>query len=173
MEKKIVGFTLIDGVFTTYDFPVQKTLSSLHSVIMGMLLDTTRIAMGAVPWGRLGKWRIAPNTIFPGAVQTEIYGISDATGALTGNFTDASGIRRGFSGDEIIEFPGALATYADFVNASGGMVGSYIDADGIYHPYVRTPTGRLSLSTFQEQHCWNTSLYTVSTMQILSLPEPN
>ena len=78
---------------------------------------------------------------FPGAVQTEIYGISDATGALTGNFTDDSGIRRGFTGDTIIEAPGALETYADFVSA-GRLVGSYVDAEGIYHPYARTPGGR-------------------------------
>ena len=44
---------------------------------------------------------------FPGSVQTEIYGISDATGALTGNYTDVSGVRRGFTGDQIVEFPGA------------------------------------------------------------------
>ena len=57
------------------------------------------------------------NTIFPGAVETEIYGISDATGvALTGHFIDAEGVRRGFSGDTIVEVPGALATYADFVS---------------------------------------------------------
>ena len=61
---------------------------------------------------------------FPGAVETQIYGISDTTGALTGNFIDASGVRRGFSGDTIVEFPGALETYADFVNSEGGMVGS-------------------------------------------------
>ena len=79
---------------------------------------------------------------FPGAVETEIYGISDATGTLTGNFTDASGVRRGFSGDVIVEFPGAPETYADFVNASGRMVGSYVDADGLYYSYARTPDGR-------------------------------
>ena len=95
--EKDIAFTLIDGVFSTYDFP--------------------------------------------DAVQTEIYGISDATGALTGNFIDASGVRRGFSGDEIIEVSGASETYADFVNANGGMVGSYVDAGGVYHPYVRTPDG--------------------------------
>ena len=91
---------------------------------------------------------------FPGSIETEIYGISDATGALTGNFIDASGIRRGFSGDTIVEFPGALETYADFVNAEGGMVGSYVDADGIYHAYVRVPDGgfvSLNLTTEGKQ----------------------
>ena len=75
---------------------------------------------------------------FPDAVETEIYGISDATGALTGNFIDASGVRRGFSGAEVIEYPGASATSANFVNASGSVVGGYIDAKGTYHAYVRT-----------------------------------
>ena len=43
---------------------------------------------------------------FPGSVETEIYGISDATGVLTGNWIDAAGVRRGFTGDIILEFPG-------------------------------------------------------------------
>ena len=80
---------------------------------------------------------------FPGAVQTEIYGISDATGALTGNFIDADGVRRGFSGDLIIEYPGASETFADFT-ALGSVLGSYVDAEGIYHAYVRTPDGRFA-----------------------------
>ncbi len=79
---------------------------------------------------------------FPGAVQTEIHGISDATGALTGNYIDEAGVRRGFSGDDIVEIPDASATYADFVNASGRLVGSYVDADGVYHPYVIDPDER-------------------------------
>ena len=75
---------------------------------------------------------------FPGSVETEIYGFSDATGVLTGNFIGVDGVRRGFSGDIIIEVPEATATYADFVNASGSVTGSYIDVEGLYHPYVRT-----------------------------------
>ena len=83
---------------------------------------------------------------FPGAVQTEIYGISDATGALTGNYIDASGVRRGFSADEIIQFPGASETYADFVNASGGMVGSYVDADGFISSIHTYPEWQVYIS---------------------------
>ena len=79
---------------------------------------------------------------FPSAVETEIYGLSDATGALTGSFIDASGVRRGFSGDTIVERPGATATYADFVSWTGHIVGSYVDADGIYHAYMRSSVGR-------------------------------
>ena len=139
--EKIVGFTLIDGVFTTYDFPgAQNTYFFAlgnNGDAAGHYEDSDGLFHGVVLRdGELQQYD------FPGAVETELWGISDSTGALTGNFIDASGIRRGFTGDEIIEFPGASETYADFVNSSGGMVGSYVDADGLYHPYIRTPTGR-------------------------------
>ena len=139
--EKIVGFTLIDGVFMTYDFPGSKNTYFFalgnNGDAAGHYEDSDGLFHGVVlKGGELQQFD------FPGAVETELWGISDSTGALTGNFIDDSGIRRGFTGDEIIEFPGASETYADFVNASGGMVGSYVDADGLYHPYIRTPTGR-------------------------------
>ncbi len=140
--QKIVGFTLIDGVFTTYDFPGSQNTYFYalgnNGQAAGHYEDSDGLYHGLI----LENGELRQHD-FPGAVQTFIYGISDATGALTGNWIDASGIRRGFTGDTIIEFPGAVATYADFVNASGGVVGSYIDAEGLYHPYVRTPNGRL------------------------------
>ena len=139
--EKMVAFTLIDGVFTTYDFPGSKNTYFFalgnNGDAAGHYEDSDGLFHGVVlKDGELQQFD------FPGAVQTELWGISDATGALTGNFTDASGIRRGFTGDEIIEVPGAVETYADFINSSGGMVGSYVDADGLYHPYIRTPAGR-------------------------------
>ena len=139
--EKIVGFTLIDGVFKTYDFPGSTNTYFFalgnNGDAAGYYEDSDGLKHGVVlKGGELEQYD------FPGAVQTELWGISDATGALTGNFIDASGVRRGFSGDEIIEVPGASETFADFVNASGGMVGSYVDADGLYHPYIRTPAGR-------------------------------
>jgi hypothetical protein len=78
---------------------------------------------------------------FPGAVQTFIYGISDETGALSGNIVDAAGSTHAFSGELIITFPGAVNTYGDFVNAAGAVVGSYIDADGMFHGFIRNPDG--------------------------------
>ena len=139
--EKTVGFTLIDGVFTTYDFPGSQNTYFYalgnNGQAAGHYQDSEGLYHGVVlENGELRQYD------FPGAVETFLYGISDSTGALTGNFIDESGIRRGFSADEIIEFPGAKETYADFVNASGGMVGSYVDSDGLFHPYIRTPTGR-------------------------------
>ena len=138
--KKTVGFTLIDGVFATYDFPGSKNTyfyalgndgsaaghyETHDGLFHGVVLQD----------GELREYN------FPGAEQTFLRGISDATGDLTGDFIDASGIRRGFSGDLIIEVPGAQSTFADFINADGVAVGSYVDKDGIYSPYVRIPNG--------------------------------
>ncbi len=139
--EKDVAFTLIDGVFTTYDFPGSQNTYFFalgnNGNAAGHYQDGEGLFHGVVlENGELRQYD------FPGAVQTFLYGISDATGALTGNFIDAEGVRRGFSADEIIEAPEATETFADFVNSSGGMVGSYVDADGLYHPYIRTPTGR-------------------------------
>ena len=139
--EKMVGFTLIDGVFTTHDFPgAQGTYFYAlgnNGVAAGHYEDSEGLYHGVILQdGELRQYD------FPGAVETEIYGISDATGALTGNFTDASGVRRGFSGDTIVEAPGASATYADFVSWTGHIVGSYADAAGTYHAYMRSVTGR-------------------------------
>ena len=140
--EKEVAFTLIDGVFKTYDFPGSQNTYFYalgnNGQAAGHYEDSNGLYHGVVldENGELRQYD------FPGAVQTEIYGISDATGALTGSFIDTSGVRRGFSGDLIIEAPEASATFAYFVNASGRMVGSYIDADGLYHPYMRQANGR-------------------------------
>ena len=139
--EKIVAFTIIDGVFMTYDFPdAQETrfyALGNNGNAAGYYVDSEGHHRGVVlENGELRQYD------FPDSVQTEIWGISDSTGALTGNFTDASGVRRGFTGDEIIEVPGASETFADFINSQGGMVGSYVDAEGLYHPYVRAPGGR-------------------------------
>ena len=102
----------------TYDFPdSQRTLISMRSVIHGIAAghyeDSEGLYHGVIlENGELRQYD------FPGAVQTFIHGISDATGALTGNYIDTSGVRRGFSGDIIVQFPGASETYADFVNAA-------------------------------------------------------
>ena len=140
-SEKDVGFTLIDGVFTTYDFPDSQgtyfyALGN-DGTAAGHYQDSDGLYHGVIlENGELRQYD------FPGAVQTEIYGLSDATGALTGNYIDASGVRRGFSGDTIVERPGATATYADFVSWTGHIVGSYVDTEGIYHAYMRSSVGR-------------------------------
>ncbi len=139
--EKMVAFTLIDGVFKTYDFPGSQN-TYFYALgndgrAAGHYEDSEGHHRGIILQdGELHQYD------FPGSVETEIWGISDATGNLTGNWTDASGVRRGFTGDIIVEYPGAVETYADFINALGGMFGSYVDDEGTYTPYLRAPDGR-------------------------------
>ena len=137
---KIIGFTLIDDVFKTYDFTgsVKTNFYGLDNVgtAVGHYIGTDGLYHGVVlENGALTQYD------FPGAVQTFIYGISDHTGALSGNIVDETGVTRGFSGDLVITYPGAVKTYADFVNAAGVIVGSYVDTDEMPHGYMRNPDG--------------------------------
>ena len=52
----------------------------------------------------------------------------------------------GFVGSEQFDVPGATITYADDMNAAGILVGSYVDANGVYHGYIRHADG--SFTTF-------------------------
>ncbi len=137
--EKMVAFTLIDGIFTTYSFPGAENTYfyalANDGRAAGYYEDREGLYHGVIlKDGELQQYD------YPGSVETEIYGISDETGVLIGNFTDDSNVRRGFIGDTIIEVPGASETFADFVS-EGRLVGSYIDTDGLYHTYVRTPDG--------------------------------
>ena len=138
--EKTIGFTLIDGVFTTYDFP--DSLNTYFYALdnagraAGHYKGTDELYHGVIMEdGELTQYD------FPGATQTFIYGMSDETGALSGNIVDEAGVTRAFSGDLTITFPGAVTTYGDFVNAAGAVVGSYIDADGKPHGFIRNPDG--------------------------------
>ncbi len=137
--EKIIGFTLIDGVFSTYDVPgsLKTVFYGLNNAgqAVGFYRDSDEIDHGVIVQdGKLTQFD------FPGAAQTEIYGISEM-GILAGNIIDASGVVHGFMGDMQIDVPGAVTTYADQVNAAGILVGSYTDADGINHGYMRLPDG--------------------------------
>ena len=138
--ERIIGFTLIDDVFKTYDFP-----GSVNTFFYG--LDNTGKAVGhykdvdGLYHGVILEDEELNQYDFPGAAETNIYGISDETGALSGNAVDAEGVSHAFSGDLKITFPGAVQTYGDFVNAAGAVVGSYIDADGMFHGFIRNPDG--------------------------------
>ena len=83
--KKTVGFTLIDGDFTTYDFPGSQNTYFFalgnSGQAAGHFQDSEGLFHGVVlENGELRQYD------FPGSVETFLYGISDSTGALTGNF---------------------------------------------------------------------------------------
>ena len=138
--EKTIGFTLIDGVFTTYDFPGSLKTNFYGLDNAGKAVGHYKAADGLYHGVILDDGELTQYD-FPGATETFIYGISDETGALSGNIVDADGVTRAFSGDMPITFPGAVKTYGDFVNAAGVVVGSYIDADGTIHGFIRDPDG--------------------------------
>ncbi|MYF56571.1 hypothetical protein F4225_12705, partial [Candidatus Poribacteria bacterium] len=77
--QKMVAFTLIDGVFMTYDFPdAQNTYFYAlgnDGRAAGRYQDSEGLYHGVIlENGELRQYH------FPNSVETEIYGISDATG---------------------------------------------------------------------------------------------
>ena len=164
--EKTIGFTLIDGVFTTYDFP-----GSLNTYFYA--LDNAGKAAGHykgpddIYHGVILEGGELQQYDFPGAAETNIYGLSDETGALSGNIVDAAGVSHAFSGDLIITFPGAVNTYGDFVNAAGAVVGSYVDADGMFHGFIRHPDG--SFTTIDLPKMPNLDFLFVNTITDLGL----
>ena len=84
-DEKIVGFTLIDGVFMTHDFPgAQETrfyALGNNGQAAGYYVDSEGHHRGVVlENGELRGYD------FPGSVQTELWGISDSTGGTDGEF---------------------------------------------------------------------------------------
>ena len=134
-DSKFIGFTLIDGVFTTYDAPNSErtVFYGLNNAgqAAGFYVDQDGIYHGII-------LQDGEPTVFdfPGAVDTQPYGIGEA-GQLIGNIVDADGVSHGFVGNTQIDVPGAARTYADHINAAGVVVGSYIDAEGMPHGFLR------------------------------------
>ncbi|RKU05764.1 hypothetical protein C6502_22005 [Candidatus Poribacteria bacterium] len=135
----MVGFTLIDGMLSTYSIPDSLTFGfyGLNNAgqVVGFYQDANEISHGVIVQdGELTQFD------FPGAAETEIFGVSES-GLLIGDIFDADGAIHGFVGNEQFDVPGATITYADDMNAAGFLVGSYVDADGVYHGYIRHPNG--------------------------------
>ncbi|MCE2394026.1 hypothetical protein J4G02_05460 [Candidatus Poribacteria bacterium] len=142
--EKMVGFTLIDGMLSTYNVPDSLTFGfyGLNNAgqVVGFYQDLNEISHGVIVQdGELTQFD------FPGAAETEIFGISES-GLLIGDIFDADGAIHGFVGSEQFDVPGAAITYADDMNTDGFLVGSYVDTDDVYHGYIRHPNG--SFTTF-------------------------
>ena len=137
--ERTIGFTLIDGVFSTYDFPDSNNtyLYALNNMgrAVGYFDGADGVSHGLIADdGKMTQFDV------PGASETYIFGISEI-GQLAGNIADASGLIHGFVEDAQLDFPGATTTYADHINSAGVSVGSYVDADGIPHGYKRDADG--------------------------------
>ena len=115
--EKSIGFTLIDGVYSTYDFPDSNNtyLYGLNNrgQAVGFYEGVDEVAHGLIVQdGAMTQFD------FPGASETYIFGISEI-GQLAGNIAAASGTIHGFVDDAQLDFPGATNTYADHINSAG------------------------------------------------------
>ncbi len=138
-SEKMVGFTLIDGVYAAYNVPNSRTFGiyglNNAGLAVGFYQDADEVSHGVIiQHGELEEFD------FPGAAETEIFGVSES-GLLIGDIFDSDGVIHGFVGNELFDVPGAMTTYADDMNADGILVGSYVDADGVYHGYARQADG--------------------------------
>ncbi len=141
-DGKLIGFTLIDGVFTTYDVPdsQQTTFYGYNNAghAVGFYIDQNEISHGIIlREGELNVWN------FPEALNTQIFGIG-AAGQLLGDIIDADDVVNGFVGDMHFDVPSAATTFVDDINAAGVIVGSYIDTNEEYHGFIHNPDGSIT-----------------------------
>jgi len=165
------GFLLNDAGITTLDFPgASDTIAfgiNESGTVAGYwdLLDAfgNLIAYHGFTW-RSG---IFSEVDFPGAIDTGVTGIN-AAGDLVG-FWDtgvASPIGHGFvfSHGTFTSFDvpvtGATVTQANDINASGQIVGTYIDANGLLHGFLM---GRGAFSTIDFPGAGQTSAWGINS----------
>ncbi len=139
VDDKLIGFTLIDGEFITYDVPDSKqtTFYGLNNSgqAAGFYIDQNEISHGIILQdGEINVWN------FPGALNTQIFGIAE-DGQLLGDTIDVEEVVNGFIGEGQYNVPSAITTYIDDINTAGVVVGSYVNSDGIYHGFSRLPDG--------------------------------
>ncbi|MYF56455.1 T9SS type A sorting domain-containing protein [Candidatus Poribacteria bacterium] len=132
-DGRLIGFTLIDGVFTTYDVPnsLQTAFYGFNNAgqAAGFYDDQNEISHGIILQdGEIQTWN------FPGALNTQIFGIGEE-GQILGDVIDANDNVNGFIDSMPFDIPGAATTYVDHINAAGIVVGSYVDSDGKPHGF--------------------------------------
>lgn len=138
-DGKVIGFTLINGEFTTYDVPDSKTTVfygfNNSGQAVGFYNDQNEISHGVILQD--GALEVFD---FPAAVQTQAFGITEA-GQVVGDIFDKNNNVFGFIGDMEFNIPDSTATYVDHINSSGIIVGSYEDMNRISHGFIYHPDG--------------------------------
>ena len=136
---KVIGFTLINGEFTTYDVSDSKATVfygfNNSGQAVGYYNDQNEISHGVILQN--GALEVFD---FPAAAQTQPFGITEA-GQVVGDIFDENNNVFGFIGDMEFNIPGSTATYVDHINSSGIIVGSYEDMNRISHGFIYHPDG--------------------------------
>jgi probable HAF family extracellular repeat protein len=140
------------GRFTTIDHPeaVGETLVNginRRGQLTGIILDATNTARGFLR----DKGRFIDIEI-PGALGSQAARINDR-GQIVGNYSTLTKSNhffpsRGYVWDRgdvtLIDVPGAQSTTANDIDNQGQIVGVYFDAAGVFHSFLRDPSGNFT-----------------------------
>jgi len=136
------GFLMSDGELSGFDVPASMhNAKSLDGTIVGLFFDTSALKSRA--------YTLRDDDFsafdFPGATLTWAWDINES-GAIVGEYADASGNRHGFLRKEgrfySIDYPGAVSTSRGAINSQGTIVGQYIDTNNHVHGYILTRHSR-------------------------------
>ena len=108
----------------------------------------------------------------PGAAATLVTDINDR-GDIVGDSSEVSADALFSDGDgdsflldkrvyRGIEFPGAVRTVVNAINNRGEMAGSYVDAGGTWHGFVRNRKGRYVSTDHPDEAGLGTTLYSIN-----------
>jgi probable HAF family extracellular repeat protein len=142
------GFELIGSTYSRI-LPPKATMT----VVNGIATSGELVGNGIMPpnssafnfvFGQ-GKYRLVTIPDAPAAV---LVGINPAGTALVGSYDPAPTTSAAFVYQErtlvTLEFPSAIGTGANGVNDAGVVVGSFLDANDVYHGFTWTPPAAAS-----------------------------
>lgn len=122
-------------------------------VIAGFYTDVNFVFHGFVraPDGTIATFDApgAGTTPGLGTFTAQFNGINPA-GAVTGNYSDASGVNHGYlrapdGAITVFDVPGAGNANPGGINPAGTIVGNYMDASGVNHGFVRAADGTFTV----------------------------
>jgi hypothetical protein len=135
------GFTLIDGTYTSFDYPGATYTFAEDVNSQGDIVGTYISPDSNGDQGYLLSGGTYTSIEFPGAVNTEAIAINDS-GVIVGVYF-TSDLTQGFvlSGGvyTTLAIPGEPYTFLDDINNNGVVLGTYQDAAGLTVSFLATP----------------------------------
>lgn len=128
-----------DGIFTTFNVPSAGATAGFSINAAGTVAGAYYAVDSEPGFVRTSDGTITTFGKKGGFSSTVPYSINGA-GEIAGILDDGVGFVRTASGTIVgFQAPGATATYAYGINSSGAVTGWYMDANSVYHGFLRTP----------------------------------
>jgi hypothetical protein len=137
------AFTYEGGVFTVLALPDTYFTAAFsinkHNVVAGQLANNSRQQFGYTYTAKGKETIIGP----PGSTDTFSLGINDS-GVVTGVSYDTNGDSTGYTYQagaySTLSFTGGSNFSGNFINASGQVLGEYLDSNSLPQSFLATPT---------------------------------